>query len=121
MERFRKAAEAKDPDALIATLADDVVFRSPALFKPVLGIGPTGFILRNVLRVFENFRYVSELAGGNKSALEFVATIGDREVNGIDLITVGPDGQITELAVFIRPLSSLQALVAAMSALVKPQ
>jgi len=119
MDRFRQAAEAKDADALIATLAEDVVFRSPALFKPVIGRGPTAFILRNVIRVFENFRYVGELHGANKTALEFVATIGDREVHGIDLGTVGPDGLITELAVFIRPLSSLQALVEAMGRLIQ--
>jgi hypothetical protein len=61
---FRKAVEARDPDAMAATLAENVVFRSPVAFRPYPGKAITAAILRGVLRVFEDFRYVRELDGG---------------------------------------------------------
>ena len=45
--------------------------------------------------------------------LEFVARVGDREVQGIDLLRTA-DGLVTELTVMIRPLSGLNAVVARM-------
>ena len=37
MSDFRAAVEARDPDAMAAALADNVVFRSPVAFKPYPG------------------------------------------------------------------------------------
>ncbi|MDX6658064.1 MAG: hypothetical protein QOH62_2857, partial [Solirubrobacteraceae bacterium] len=48
-------------------------------------------------------------------ALVFRATVGDREVEGIDLVRIGPDGLIDDLTVFVRPQSGLNALAARMA------
>lgn len=45
---------------------------------------------------------------------------GDREVEGIDDITTGPEGTIVDLRVMVRPLSGLLALAEAMSAKLEP-
>lgn len=37
MHPFRQAVEARDEDAMVALLADDVVFTSPVAFKPYPG------------------------------------------------------------------------------------
>ena len=47
--------------AIQALLADDVVFTSPVAFKPYVGKPITAAILRGVLRIFEDFRYVREI------------------------------------------------------------
>jgi len=118
MKRFRQAVEARDAEALVATLADDVVFQSPVAFKPYRGRETVGHILRAVTRVFTEFEYVAALADeSGKSALEFKAKAGGREVHGIDLITVDPEsGLVSELTVFVRPFSGAQALMSAMQA-----
>jgi hypothetical protein len=118
MTSFRKAVEARDPDAMAAALAEDVVFRSPVAFKPYPGKAITAAILRGVLRVFEDFRYVRELAGdgGRDHALVFEARIGDVRVEGCDFLHLDEDGLIDELTVMVRPLSAAQALSAAMAA-----
>jgi SnoaL-like domain len=118
MKRFRQAVEARDPEALVAALAEDVVFQSPIVFKPYRGREMVGHILRAVLRVFTEFEYVDAIGNDHgKSALEFKAKAGGREIHGIDLITVDPDsGLVTELTVFVRPLSGTQALMAGMQA-----
>ncbi|GAA2532056.1 MULTISPECIES: nuclear transport factor 2 family protein [Streptomyces] len=118
MQAFRKAIEAGDLDAVVALLAEDVVFTSPVVFKPYTGRPITGAILRAVAEVFEDIRYVREIndTGGRDHALVFTARVGDREINGCDFIHVGDDGLIDELTVMVRPLSGAQALAAAMGA-----
>ena len=46
--------------------------------------------------------------------LLFEARVGDRELNGVDVLRFDADGKITELMVMVRPLSGLNALVEAM-------
>lgn len=111
---FRDAVVAHDHDALVATLAPDVTFSSPAVFKPYEGRDTLTVILGAVLRVFEDFRYIDELHGEDSAMLRFRAVVGGREVEGVDLLKVGPDGLVTDLTVLIRPLSALQAVAAAM-------
>jgi hypothetical protein len=116
---FRAAVEARDPDAMAATLADTVVFRSPVAFKPYPGKAITAAILRGVLRVFEDFRYVRELVaadGGRDHALVFEARIGDVAVEGCDFLHLDENGLIDEFTVMVRPLSAAQALATAMAA-----
>ena len=109
-DQFRAAVESRDIDAGVALLADDVRFRSPAVFKPYEGAEAVGTILRTVLEVFEDFRYTDELAGDGVDALIFEARVGDRSLQGLDLIRTGEDGRIAEFTVMVRPASGLMAL-----------
>jgi hypothetical protein len=107
---FRAAVERGDFDAAVELLADDVLFRSPVVFKAYEGRETVGTILRTVSGVFEDFRYTDELAGDGVHALIFEARVGDREVQGLDLIRAGGDGRIAEFTVMVRPASGLMAL-----------
>jgi SnoaL-like domain len=117
MTEFRKAVEERDPAAIAATLADNVVFRSPVAFRPYEGKAITAAILRGVLRVFEDFHYVREMAGddGRDHALVFRTRVGDTTVEGCDFLHLDENGLIDELTVMVRPLSAAQALAAAMA------
>ena len=97
-------------DAAVALLADDVVFRSPAVFKPYEGQETVATILRTVFGVFEDFRYTDELAGDDAHGLVFEARVGDRSLQGIDLLRTDADGRIAEFTVMIRPASGLIAV-----------
>ncbi|WP_340682828.1 nuclear transport factor 2 family protein [Amycolatopsis coloradensis] len=116
MPTFREAVEAKDAAALEALLADDVVFTSPVAFKPYQGKAITAAILRGVLRVFEDFRYVREIHDGAHHVYEFEATVDGLKINGCDLLTFGADGKITDFKVMVRPLRAAEALAARMGA-----
>ena len=113
---FRAAIEADDHDAALATLADDVVFRSPAVHKPYEGKETVEGILRLVATVFENFRYTNEWRDGRTTILFFEANIGDRELQGVDILEENDAGWIAVFTVMIRPLSGLQAVAGAMTA-----
>ena len=116
MQRFREAVEARDTAAMTALLADDVVFTSPVAFKPYPGKAITAAILRGVMRVFEDFRYVREISDGDDHALVFEATVAGKKVTGCDFLHVNDDGLIDDFMVMIRPLSGATALADAMAA-----
>ena len=79
---FRTAVERQDLDAAVDLLSDDVVFRSPAVFKPYEGLEAVATILRTVFEVLEDFRYVDELEGEGIHGLVFDARVGDRSPPG---------------------------------------
>jgi ketosteroid isomerase-like protein len=118
--RFRAAIEARDLDAMRATLSPDVTFFSPVKFTPFQGIDAVAGLLGVVANTFEDFRYVGELTGAaeagdggaavDSDVLVFRARIGDRAVHGIDMIQPGADGLIRNFTVMIRPLSAAQAV-----------
>jgi len=118
MTSFRKAVEARDPDAMAATLAENVVFRSPVAFRPYPGRPITAAILRAVMRVFEDFRYVREMTSedGREHALVFEARVGEAHIDGCDFLHLDDDGLIDDFMVMVRPLSGAQALSEAMAA-----
>lgn len=119
-DRFKRAAEAADHDAMIAALAPDVVFRSPIVFKPYEGREQVAPILAAVLTVFEDFHYVDQLEGERSATLVFSARVGDRRLDGLDHLRFGDDGLVTELTVMVRPLSGAMALAETMRARLEP-
>jgi hypothetical protein len=120
MHPFRAAIEARDPEAVVAALADDVVFRSPIVFRPYDGKAAVGLVIAAVLQVFEDFAYESEMASADDRdhALTFRARIDQKEVEGCDFLHYDRDGQVDRLTVMVRPLSGALALRDRMAALV---
>jgi hypothetical protein len=113
-DRFRAAAEAKDFSALDELFAEAVVFRSPVLFKPYEGRDAVALLLGAVSQVFEDFRYTDHVETGDAAALAFSATVGDRELDGIDFLHFDGEGRINRMEVFVRPMSGVHALADAM-------
>lgn len=118
MHPFREAVEAQDLQAAVALMADDVVFRSPVVFKPYQGRDAVAMLLGAVAQVFEDFRYDREIGapGASDHALVFRARIGDRELEGCDFLHTNEQGLIDEMCVMVRPLSGAHALADAMKA-----
>lgn len=117
MHPFRAAVEARDIDTVLDLLSEDVVFRSPVVFRPYQGRAAVAPVLRAVFEVFEDFRYVREIGSYDDAdhALVFHASIGGRHVEGSDFLHVDENGSITELVVMIRPLTASLALAEAMN------
>jgi hypothetical protein len=113
---FREAVEAGDVAAMAAALDPEVTFRSPVVFRPYEGRDAVMQLLSFVAQVFEDFRYVDELSGEASTCLVFRARVGDRDLEGIDYLRLGPDGLVTELTVMVRPYSAATALRDAMGA-----
>jgi hypothetical protein len=113
-DRFRQAAETKDFSAIDDLFTEDVVFRSPVVFKEYEGRDAVAMLLGAVAQVFEDFRYTDQLETGDSAALMFSARVGERELDGIDYMQFDSDGRINRMAVYIRPMSGVNALAEGM-------
>jgi SnoaL-like domain len=113
-DRFRAAAENKDFSAIEEIFSPEVRFRSPVVYKPYEGREAVAMILGAVVQVFEDFRYTEQTETGDTAALAFSARVGDRELEGIDLLRFDGEGKVRELAVYVRPMSGVNALAEAM-------
>ena len=113
---FQQAFAARDFAPAAAVLAEDVVFRSPVLHehwrtRPVLErLGPA------MVSIFDEIEFGPVAEQGDRALLPFTARMGEAELEGVQLIDAGADGLVAEFAIFIRPLSGLQAVAAAMAA-----
>jgi limonene-1,2-epoxide hydrolase len=114
---FRAAVESDDMAAGVALLAEDVVFSSPIVHRTYTGRDQVAPVLFAVGTVFEDFRYTAEFSSADGHVLRFSARVDDRDIDGVDILTVAPDGQIVEFAVMVRPYSAATALRTRMAAL----
>ena len=115
LAKWHKFVREKDEQSLAEALADDVLFRSPFLWKPKEGKANALLSLSSAVRVLEDFTYHRQFIGDNAVVLEFSARVGTLSVKGVDIIQFNADGQITDFEVMVRPANGLQALGAAMA------
>ena len=121
MHRFGIAMQAPDVDAAVASLAEDVEFRSPVVFRPYRGRAAVAPLLYAVADVLQDFRYTREIGGDSSRdlALVFEARAGDRQLEGCDFLHLDESGAIDELFVMIRPMSGIHALAEQMKAMLE--
>ncbi|AWF81087.1 hypothetical protein BTJ40_09825 [Microbulbifer sp. A4B17] len=117
IELWHEMVAAQDLSRLPEIVAEDAVFRSPAFFKPYHSSAAVCLILNTVMQVFESFEYDRKFTteSGHDLALEFIASIGDKSLKGLDIIRFDDEGKIIEFEVMIRPLNALQKLAEEMS------
>lgn len=119
---WHRLVETKDPALLDALLADDCVFRSPAVHTPQEGKQLTTQYLSAAMVVLgPTLTYRREWYADGSAVLQFEAELDGPEgrkvsVDGIDMITWGEDGRITEFAVMVRPVKALHKVMELMAA-----
>lgn len=99
-----------------ACLADDVEFFSPVAFKPFVSKPVVTALLGFVMDTFEEFVYVDDIEQGSSHMLRFSARVGEKAIDGVDLMELNEDGLIDRFSVMIRPLSAAHAMADAMAA-----
>ncbi len=113
---FRAAVQSKDFGAVRAVLAPDVHFRSPVVFASYEGRTAVGDLLLVVGHVLgRDFSYHWQIREDDREVLFFSSRVGDRELEGVDLLRYDDNGQVAELVVMMRPASGLLAMRDAMA------
>ena len=114
--RWEAAVASADVAAVESLLAEDVTFRSPALFRPTVGRDPTTLVLAAVFQVFDDLRYTHRYLDEPEGVtLQFETSVQDAsgrrlEVEGVDIFRLAVDGRIASLTVMLRPLNATQAV-----------
>ncbi|GAA4915554.1 nuclear transport factor 2 family protein [Streptomyces coeruleoprunus] len=119
-DRFRAAVDERDLTALDDLFTDDIRLYSPVKFTPFEGKAMVLGLFGVLLRTFEDFRYVGCFDGeadtsadgttAPSAVLLFRATVGGRQIHGIDLLHFDDEGLIKEFTVMVRPQSAVHAL-----------
>jgi hypothetical protein len=118
LNRWHTVLRARDEGALPGLIAEDAVFRSPALFRPVEGRDAVVGYLTAAMRVLGNdaFAYHREWRNETGAILEFTTELDGREVHGVDMIEWNDDGLIQRFDVMVRPQSALTTVIEHMAA-----
>jgi len=116
LRSWHAVVSAQDPALLDDLLADDVVFRSPAVFAPQEGKILTTHYLASALVVLgPTLRYVGEWYDHGSAVLEFEAELDGVYVQGVDMLRWNGEGKLTSFTVMVRPMRGLQKLIELMS------
>lgn len=114
---WHRVVEARDPALLDDLLAEDCVFRSPAVHTPQEGKAVTTAYLSAAMVVLgPTLTYRREWYAEDSAVLHFAAELDGLSVDGIDMMTWGADGRLTEFAVMVRPVKALHKLMELMAA-----
>ena len=104
---FPVAIAARDPVALIDTLADDVVLYSAVTLTPFEGRDVVGDTYRSVLESFQELWITDEFEKGDTHVFYWEGRMGGRPVTGADRIRLDGDGKVREITVLARPMSGV--------------
>ena len=110
IDSWHTVFKSQELDKLDKIIADNAVFTSPVVFKPMEGKEITKMYLFAAGQSFnmDKFKYIREVHDGTNSVLEFETFIDDISVNGVDMIKWNNEGKIVDFKVMIRPLKAVQ-------------
>jgi len=112
IKAWHAVVESGDLTLLDDLLADDVVFRSPAVFAPQPGKDLTALYLRSAMAVLgPSLRYVAEWYASASAVLEFEAELDGLYVHGVDMLRWNENDQLVGFTVMVRPMRGLTKLV----------
>lgn len=121
LRSWHAVAAARDPALLDALLADEVEFRSPAVFAPQKGKALTTQYLSGALIVLgPSLRYVGEWYDERSAVLEFEADLDGVYVQGVDMLRWNTDDKLISFTVMVRPMRGLEKLIELMRRQLQP-
>ena len=110
LSAWHRVVAAKDREALLGLLAEDVSLGAPPYYERLQGRDLVHHLLGLILHTIDEFTYHRQWQNEGELALEFTGRVGDLQLQGIDLITLNDQFVIGNLDVLIRPASAVDAL-----------
>ncbi len=112
LRAWHAVVAARDPAMLADLLADEVVFRSPAVFAPQQGKAlTTGYLTAAIAVLGPTLRYVAEWYDERSAVLEFEADLDGVFVHGVDMLRWNDAGRLVSVTVMVRPLRGMEKLI----------
>ena len=112
LDNWYDYVKSRDRAVLWDALHPDAVFESPVVHTRQRGRDITFKYLSSAVTVLgtPSFAFVGEWRSGTGAVVEFEGEIDGIRINGVDIITVGDDGRITNFKVMVRPLKAINLL-----------
>ena len=106
--RYSQALSAFDPEAIVASLSDEITMLVAVHDQPLQGKDTAAFLFGVLTEELTPFRLVGEIVEGDQSVVLFQTTLRGQRADGLNVVTLQPEGLVSELTVFFRPLATLQ-------------
>lgn len=115
--RWHEIAKSRDPAGLSDLLADEVVFRSPAVHTPQEGRAlTTAYLSAAVVVLGPTLQYDRQWYAERSAVLEFRAELDGLVVHGVDMLAWNDEGKLVDFTVMVRPVRGLHKLIELMAA-----
>ena len=113
---FKNLAANPETSKIAQELADDVELYTPVTLRPFRGRGIASKVLSIVLgNVIENAEYRMAYHGDGSFCMVFSGNIGTAPCQGVDVVEVNDQGQISRVSVALRPLPAVLAMARRMA------
>ncbi|HEX2089170.1 MAG TPA: nuclear transport factor 2 family protein [Actinomycetota bacterium] len=114
--RFRRAVENHDVEGALATLAPDVVLRSPITDRIAFrGIDEMRDLFPSIFATIKNIHYFADIGDAATRALFYNARVNGEPVEEATRVELDESQRIKEITIFFRPLPGLATFTAAMA------
>lgn len=117
LARWHDVVRRRDAAGLPGLIAEDAVFRSPAVHTPQEGRDVVvGYLTAAFTVLGPGLTYEREWLGDDSAVLQFRTVVGGLDVSGVDIISWDEDGQIVDFTVMVRPAAALTVVIEHMGA-----
>lgn len=117
LARWHDVVRRRDAAGLPGLVAEDAVFRSPAVHTPQEGRDVVvGYLTAAFTILGPGLTYEREWLGDDSAVLQFRTVVGGLDVSGVDIISWDEDGQIVDFTVMVRPAAALTVVIEHMGA-----
>lgn len=117
LAHWHDAVRRRDAAGLPGLIAEDAVFRSPAVHTPQEGRDVVvGYLTAAFTVLGPGLTYEREWLGDDSAVLQFRTVVGGLDVSGVDIISWDEDGQIVDFTVMVRPAAALTVVIEHMGA-----
>ena len=117
LARWHDVVRRRDAAGLPGLVAEDAVFRSPAVHTPQEGRDVVvGYLTAAFTVLGPGLTYEREWLGDDSAVLQFHTVVGGLDVSGVDIISWDEDGQIVDFTVMVRPAAALTVVIEHMGA-----
>jgi hypothetical protein len=110
LTEWHRIVSEKDLAALGGVLAEDISLGAPPYWNRLEGRALVQHLLGLIVDTIGEFTYQREWQNGRELALEFTGRVDGRELQGIDLISLDEQMQISKFDVLMRPVNAVVAL-----------
>lgn len=110
LTEWHRIVRERDLVGLDGVLDENVSLGAPPYWEKLRGRKLIHHLLGLIVHTIDGFTYHREWCNGSELALEFTGRVGERELQGIDLISLNDNLLVQNLDVLMRPVNSVIAL-----------
>jgi hypothetical protein len=101
---YSQALATFDTASILESFSDDVTIRVAVNDEPLRGKGTAGFLFGVLTEELTPFELVTEIVEEAKSVVLFETSLRGVSAHGLNVVEYQPNGLVSELTIFFRPL-----------------